>query len=96
MPKLDWVCPLCNSLLTLTPYPKGRGFRLDCKGTDTIPHRLRIYLDGFRKDSPFLVGPKVSPVVSNNRAGALLSRVRGLVEKGEKNSDGQNGKEVAA
>jgi hypothetical protein len=91
MPAFDsWICPLCNQPLSLLPYPKGRGFRLDCKGSDAIPHRLRIYLDGFRKNSPFLVAKVAgaSPEESrSSRVKALLSRVRDLT--GSKESEAE-------
>jgi hypothetical protein len=49
-----------------------------------MPHKLRMYLDHFRKDAPFLLGPKVSSVAPKSRAAALLARVREHVgEKGE-------------
>jgi hypothetical protein len=76
MEKLDsWACPVCNSPLILTEYPSKRGFRLTCKGTDSVPHRLRIYLEGFRKDVSFLPGPTVAPEPKNN------SRVKELLER---------------
>jgi hypothetical protein len=56
----NWACPLCNSLLNLTEYPSKRGWRLTCKGTDAVPHRLRIYLEGMRKDASFLPAPRVT------------------------------------
>jgi hypothetical protein len=77
----SWVCPLCNSSLILTEYPSKRGFRLTCKGTDAIPHRIRIYAEGFRKDASFLPGPKVSPVEitpRNSRTKDLLARAARL------------------
>lgn len=77
MEKLDsWACPVCNSPLILTEYPSKRGWRLTCKGTDAIPHRLRIYLEGFRKDVSFLPVPKVAAAETprNSRVKDLLSR----------------------
>jgi len=75
-----WACPVCNSPLILTEYPSKRGFRLTCKGTDAIPHRLRIYLEGFRKDVSFLPGPNVPPAETprKNRAKELLARAARL------------------
>lgn len=72
----DWFCPLCKEQLQLKPYPKGGGFVLLCKGTDAVPHRLRIYLDGFRKDAPFLLPPKVAgePHPRKNRLAELKAR----------------------
>lgn len=81
MEKLDsWVCPLCNSELILTEYPSKRGWKLTCKGTDAVPHGLRIYLSGFRKDASFLPGPKVMPETpkTNSRAKELLERAARL------------------
>jgi hypothetical protein len=76
----SWACPVCNSPLILTEYPSKRGFRLTCKGTDAIPHRLRIYLEGFRKDSSFLPVPSVPPVEASrtSRAKELLARAERL------------------
>jgi hypothetical protein len=74
----EWFCPLCKQKLSLTPYPKGGGFRLDCFGTDEVPHRLRIYLDKFRKDASFLPGPKVEPQPPRN------SRVKDLLARAER------------
>jgi hypothetical protein len=72
----SWACPVCNSPVILTEYPSKRGFRLTCKGTDAIPHRLRIYLEGFRKDVSFLPAPKVAGAEPprNSRVKDLLSR----------------------
>jgi len=67
--------------LSLQEYGTGRGFRLSCKGTDEVPHNLRIYLQGFRKDAPFLPAPKISGVAPKTRAASLLARVRGHVEE---------------
>ena len=79
----SWTCPLCNSPLILTEYPSKRGFRLTCKGTDSVPHRMRIYLEGFRKDASFLPGPKVAPVETprTSRVKDLLSRAARLAEE---------------
>jgi len=79
----SWACPLCNSPLILSEYPSKRGFRLTCKGTDSIPHRLRIYLEGFRKDASFLPVPKVETVAEaprNSRVKDLLARASRLAE----------------
>jgi hypothetical protein len=82
MQKLDsWVCPVCNSLLILTEYPSKRGFRLTCKGTDAVPHRLRIYLEGFRKDVSFLPGTVAAETKKNSRVKELLERAARLSEK---------------
>lgn len=74
----DWFCPLCKEKLAVTPYPKGGGFRLDCYGTDAVPHRLRIYLDKFRKDAPFLLGPRVTgePHPRKSKLAELQERAR--------------------
>lgn len=80
-----WTCPLCNSALNLREYPSRRGFVLVCKGTDAVPHRMRIYLEGFRKDAPFLPAPKVTPVEMPrvSRTKELLSRAARLAEEKE-------------
>jgi hypothetical protein len=79
MEKLDsWACPVCNSPLILTEYPSKRGFRLTCKGSDGVPHRLRIYLEGFRKDVSFLPAPKVAAEPPRN------SRVKDLLSRAER------------
>jgi hypothetical protein len=82
MEKLDsWVCPVCNSQMILTEYPSKRGFRLLCKGTDSIPHRLRIYLEGFRKDVSFLPTSAVAPeTVRSSRSKELLERAARLAD----------------
>ena len=54
----EWICPVCSQQLLLTEYKSGRGFLLKCKGSDAIPHELRIYLGGFRPDAPFLPANK--------------------------------------
>ena len=74
----SWACPLCNSPLILTEYPSKRGFRLTCKGIDAVPHRLRIYLEGFRKDASFLPAPAVMPAPRNSRVKDLLTRAERL------------------
>ncbi|HET7107807.1 MAG TPA: hypothetical protein VFI38_13435 [Candidatus Acidoferrum sp.] len=75
-----WCCPLCNSPLIQKEYPSKRGFILKCKGTDAVPHELRIYLSGFRKDASFLPAPKVAPVEMprTSRAKELLARAAAL------------------
>ena len=84
--KLDsWACPICNSPLNIEAFknPSGRqpGFTLICNGTDEVPHELKMYLKGFRKDASFLPAPKVSGVAPKTRAASLLARVRGHVEE---------------
>jgi hypothetical protein len=76
----NWRCPLCNSPLILKEYPSKRGFILKCKGTDAVPHELRTYLSGFRKDASFLPGLKVAPVEMprTSRAKDLLARAAAL------------------
>jgi len=66
--------------MSFTPYPKGAGFRLDCYGTDAVPHRLRVYLDKFRKDAPFIPAPQVAAVEPprTSRAKELLARAARL------------------
>lgn len=84
-----WACPACNSPLTVTPFKdeKQPGFKLTCKGTDAVPHRLIIYLSGFRMDASFLPPPKISGVTPKSRAAALAARVREHAEeKGEQNA----------
>lgn len=54
----EWVCPVCSQQLMLEEFKSGRGFLLKCKGSDAIPHLLRIYLQGFRPDAPFLPANK--------------------------------------
>jgi hypothetical protein len=80
MEKLEsWVCPLCNSPLILREYPSKRGFVLTCKGTDAVPHSLRMYLSGFRKDASFLPGPTIAPEQKKtSRAKELLERASRL------------------
>lgn len=49
-----------------------------------MPHRLRIYLEGFRKDASFLPAPRVTavelevPVSRTSRAKELLARAAAL------------------
>ena len=78
----NWRCPLCNSPLILKEYPSKRGFILKCKGTDAVPHELRIYLSGFRKDASFLPAPRVVAVELEvpkpSRAKELLARAAAL------------------
>ena len=75
----NWCCPLCKSPLILNEYPSKRGFILKCKGTDAVPHELRMYLSGFRKDASFLPAPRVVAVeidtpMPRSRAKELLER----------------------
>jgi hypothetical protein len=76
----EWVCPVCGQNLLLDPFksneekpPSKRGFLLRCKGSDSIPHALRIYLQGFREDAPFLPSPTVS---KKARIQQLLARAK--------------------
>jgi hypothetical protein len=78
----SWACPLCNSPLILDTWknPSGKkpGFKLTCKGIDAVPHRLRIFLEGFRMDASFLPPPAVMPAPQNSRVKDLLSRAERL------------------
>ena len=78
-----WTCPLCNESLFVREYPSKRGFVLVCKGSDAVPHRLRIYLEGFRKDVSFLPAPKVAPEP------ARKSRAKELLERAERLAAGE-------
>lgn len=85
MEKLDkWLCPVCNGEMILTqfPNPSGRkpGFKLQCKGSDAVPHRLRIFLEGFRADVSFLPAPKIATenLPRNSRSKELLERAARL------------------
>jgi hypothetical protein len=91
-----WTCGKCSQPLDVKPYPKGRGFRLDCKGTNESPHRLRIYFDGFREDASLPAKVTSLPAPRGNRASELLSRVRGLVGDKEKDNDGNGIERKAA
>jgi len=80
----NWCCPLCKSPLILNEYPSKRGFILKCKGTDAVPHELRMYLSGFRKDASFLPAPRIvrveidTPAPRLSRAKELLARAAAL------------------
>jgi hypothetical protein len=54
----SWSCLACGEPLQLVHlYPSGRGFELLCEGTDSNPHRLRMYVSKLRKeDALFLSG----------------------------------------
>lgn len=76
----EWVCPLCRQELILSEFKSRRegsdlprGFVLTCKGSDTVPHRLRIYLENFSKDASFLPGSNKS---KKERAKQLLERLK--------------------
>ena len=69
----EWVCPLCGQELNLVEFKSKRGFLLVCKGADDVPHRLRIYLENFRKDASFLPS---SPSSKKQRVQQLLERVK--------------------
>lgn len=85
MERIDtWVCPLCHSELILTPWanPSGKkpGFKLQCYGTDAVPHRMRIFLEGFRVDASFLPAPAVprAETLQKSRLKELLRRAESL------------------
>jgi len=69
----EWVCPLCRQEMILTEFKSKRGFLLVCKGADRVPHRLRIYLENFRKDASFLPGSASS---KKERIQQMLNRVK--------------------
>src|SRR5258708_5919149 len=69
----EWVCPVCGQELNLSEFKSQRGFLLVCKGSDGIPHRLRIYLENFRKDASFLPAPSSS---KKTRLAQMLDRVK--------------------
>jgi hypothetical protein len=69
----EWVCPLCKQELILAEFKSKRGFLLVCKGADEVPHRLRIYLENFRKDASFLPS---SPSSKKERVQQMLARVK--------------------
>jgi len=70
----EWVCPVCGQELNFSEYRSRRGFLLVCKGSDTVPHRLRIYLENFRKDASFLPASASS---KKTRIAQMLERVKG-------------------
>ncbi len=70
----EWVCPLCGQDLNFSEYKSKRGFLLVCKGSDGIPHRLRIYLENFSKDASFLPASASS---KKTRIAQMLERVKG-------------------
>ena len=70
----EWVCPVCGQELILEEFESRRGFKLTCKGSDSIPHRLRIYLENFRKDASFL---PAAPASKKTRIAEMLQRVKG-------------------
>ncbi len=70
----EWLCPVCGQSLMLSEFRSKRGFLLVCKGSDTIPHRLRIYLENFSKDASFLPGSSSS---KKTRIQQLLAKAAG-------------------
>jgi hypothetical protein len=50
----SWTCPACGEPLQPTLYPSGRGLELLCKGTDSNPHNLTIYVSKLRKEDASL------------------------------------------
>jgi len=70
----EWVCPICGQELILSEFKSKRGFRQVCKGSDAIPHRLRIYTENFRKDASFLPTSNSS---KKARIAQMLERVKG-------------------
>jgi len=71
----EWTCPVCNQPLILSEYKSQRGFLLVCKGSDGIPHRLRIYLENFRKDAPFLPAAAAASITKKARLAQMLKAV---------------------
>ncbi len=69
----EWVCPVCGQDLNFSEFKSQRGFLLVCKGSDGIPHRLRIYVENFRKDASFLPAP---PSSKKTRLAQMLDRVK--------------------
>ncbi len=69
----EWKCPLCRQEMNLLEFKSKPGFLLVCKGSDAIPHRLRIYLENFSKDASFLPGSMQS---KKARVQQLLERVK--------------------
>jgi len=63
------------------PSGKKPGFSLVCYGSEEVPHKLRMQLEGFREDASFLPPKRVSGVAPKTRAASLLARVRGRVEE---------------
>jgi hypothetical protein len=54
-----WICPVCSERLELRPYPSKRGFELLCKGTDSIPHQVQIFVSHLRREhASFLLSPE--------------------------------------
>lgn len=71
----EWVCPVCRQKLLLSEFKSKRGVLLQCKGSDSIPHRLRIYLENFRADAPFL--PANESATRKARLQQMLASARG-------------------
>lgn len=89
-----WGCPICGQVLAVTPYanPKGKrpGFRLDCYGTDESPHRLIVYLHGYKDGAAF---PNTE--TKSGEASVIQTRAESLLERVSTHLDrkaGPNGK----
>ncbi len=72
-------CPVCGQAMNVRPFKsqKRKGFVFECWGTEEVPHTLKMYLDNFRDDAPFLTVASETPG-RKARAGALLERAKAL------------------
>ncbi len=76
-------CPVCGQAMNVRPFKsqKRKGFVFECWGTEEVPHTLKMYLDNFRDDAPFLLMAQNSAGETPGRkarASALLERAKAL------------------
>lgn len=83
----QFPCPVCGDTLNVRPFlnAKRPGFVLECWGSDSLPHTIKMYLSDFRGDAPFLAGSFPAAVQTPGRkarASALLERAGKALREG--------------
>ncbi len=75
----NFPCPVCKQQMNVRPFKsqKRKGFVFECLGAEEVPHTLKMYLDNFRDDAPFLTVPSETSG-RKARANALLERAKAL------------------
>jgi len=71
-----WGCPVCGQVLTVRPFNRKNGFRFDCYGADSNPHRVTVYLDGLEAKTVLpTLETESRETATETRAENLLKRV---------------------
>lgn len=71
-----WGCPVCGQVLAVREFNRKNGFRFDCYGGESNPHRVTVYLNGLEVKTVLpTLETKSGGIAKETRAESLLKRV---------------------